>query len=228
MPHTTSAIFGTMRSEVKIIELSARQQRIIAIVRDRGTVTGEHIAEELSLTRATLRSDLAILTMAGILDARPRVGYFYVGDQASNFGCEMIGKYLVKDYKSVPVVVQEHTTVYDAIVTMFLEDVGTLFVVREQGILIGVASRKDLLKVAIGQSDLHEVPISLAMTRMPNITTITLDASMYDAAKKLIETQVDSLPVVKPGPDQAVEVVGRVTKTTITRLFVELGSARTV
>ncbi|MHB1627383.1 MAG: helix-turn-helix transcriptional regulator [Bacilli bacterium] len=213
---------------MKVIELSARQQRIVAIVRERGTVTGEHIAEELSLTRATLRSDLAILTMAGILDARPRVGYFYVGDQASSFGSEVIGKYLVKDYKSVPVVVQEHTTVYDAIVTMFLEDVGTLYVVREQGILIGVASRKDLLKVAIGQSDLHEVPVSLAMTRMPNITTVTLDASMYDAAKKLIETQVDSLPVVKPGPDQAVEVVGRVTKTTVTRLFVELGSARTV
>ncbi len=166
--------------------------------------------------------------MAGILDARPRVGYFYVGNQTADLWSEVIGKYLVKDYKSVPVVVQEHTTVYDAIVTMFLEDVGTLFVVREKGTLAGVASRKDLLKVAIGQSNLHEVPISLAMTRMPNIATIALDATMYDAAKKLIEAQVDSLPVVKPGSDQTVEVVGRVTKTTITRLLVELGSARNV
>ncbi|MHB1683189.1 MAG: helix-turn-helix transcriptional regulator [Bacilli bacterium] len=228
MLHALSAISGTLRSEVKIIELSARQQRIVAIVRDRGTVTGERIAEELALTRATLRSDLAILTMAGILDARPRVGYFYVGKQTADLWSEVIGKYLVKDYKSIPVVVEEHTTVYDAIVTMFLEDVGTLFVVREKGALIGVASRKDLLKVAIGQSNLHEVPVSLAMTRMPNITTVTLDATMYDAAQKLIAAQVDSLPVVKEGPDQTVEVVGRVTKSTITRLFVELGSMRNV
>ena len=33
----------------------------------------------LNVTRATLRSDLAILTMTGILDARPKVGYFYSG-----------------------------------------------------------------------------------------------------------------------------------------------------
>ena len=49
------------------------------IVKDQGPITGEHIAEQLHLTRATLRPDLAILTMAGFLEARPRVGYFYSG-----------------------------------------------------------------------------------------------------------------------------------------------------
>ena len=42
-----------------------------------GPITGEHIADRLDLTRATLRPDLAILTMSGILEARPRVGYYY-------------------------------------------------------------------------------------------------------------------------------------------------------
>ena len=62
---------------VRTIELSRRQQKIIQIVKDNGPITGEHIADQLDLTRATLRPDLAILTMAGFLEARPRVGYLY-------------------------------------------------------------------------------------------------------------------------------------------------------
>ena len=37
----------------------------------------------------------------------------------------------VGDFQSIPVVVAEHVSVYDAICHMFLEDVGTLFVVDE-------------------------------------------------------------------------------------------------
>ncbi|MDN6206597.1 MAG: helix-turn-helix domain-containing protein, partial [Staphylococcus simulans] len=61
------------------MELSSRQSEIIEIVKQNGPITGEKIAEQLSLTRATLRPDLAILTMSGFLEARPRVGYFYSG-----------------------------------------------------------------------------------------------------------------------------------------------------
>ena len=61
---------------VSTIELNKRQEQILQIVKDEGPITGEHIADQLSLTRATLRPDLAILTMAGYLEARPRVGYY--------------------------------------------------------------------------------------------------------------------------------------------------------
>ena len=61
------------------IPLSERQRKIAEIVRQEGPVAGDTIARELGLSRAALRSDLAILTMSGILDARPRVGYFYTG-----------------------------------------------------------------------------------------------------------------------------------------------------
>lgn len=47
------------------IELNKRQDAILQIVKENGPITGEHIAERLGLTRATLRPDLAILTMAG-------------------------------------------------------------------------------------------------------------------------------------------------------------------
>ncbi|GAA3321760.1 hypothetical protein GCM10020331_038920 [Ectobacillus funiculus] len=68
-----------MAKVVITIELNKRQEQIIQIVKDNGPITGEAIADQLNLTRATLRPDLAILTMAGYLDARPRVGYFYTG-----------------------------------------------------------------------------------------------------------------------------------------------------
>ena len=67
------------------VELSERQEKIIEIVKESGPITGEQIADNLNLSRATLRPDLAILTMAGYLDARPRVGYFLLGKQDRNY-----------------------------------------------------------------------------------------------------------------------------------------------
>ena len=75
----------------------------------------------------------------------------------------------MKDYQSIPVVVSENISVYDAIVTMFLEDVGTLFVVDQSSLLVGVVSRKDLLRASIGKQELNDLPVNIIMTRMPNI-----------------------------------------------------------
>ncbi|SDQ49187.1 CBS domain-containing protein [Virgibacillus subterraneus] len=203
------------------MELSNRQEQIIVIVKENGPITGENIAERLGLTRATLRPDLAILTMAGFLDARPRVGYFYTGKTGTELLTEKIKQFKVQEYQSVPIVVKEDASVYDAISTMFLEDVGTLFVVDNNACLIGVLSRKDLLRASIGNQDLNAVPVHIIMTRMPNITVCYREDLMIDAAKKLIDKQIDGLPIVKD-TEKGVEIVGRITKTTITKAFVEL------
>lgn len=198
------------------------------IVKDDGPITGENIAERLGVTRATLRPDLAILTMAGILDARPRVGYFFSGKSTMQVIGESIKKKSVNEYKSVPILVKDDSTVYDAICTMFLEDVGTLFVVDDQSHLVGVASRKDLLRSAIGRQDLDGIPVSVIMTRMPNLILASPEESLHDAATKLIQYQIDALPVVKPIDDESgvkkYEIIGRITKTSITRAYVELGN----
>ena len=193
------------------------------IVKDNGPITGEHIADQLNLTRATLRPDLAILTMAGYLDARPRVGYFYTGKTETQLLTDNLKKLLVGDYQSIPVVVGEGMTVYDAICTMFLEDVGTLFVVDKESLLVGVLSRKDLLRASLGKQDLTTIPVHIIMTRMPNITLCTKEDYLIDVAEKLIEKQIDALPVVKES-DKGYEVVGRITKTNITKAFVALAS----
>ena len=203
------------------IELSKRQEQILEIVKGNGPITGEHIADRLHLTRATLRPDLAILTMAGFLDARPRVGYFYTGKTGVQLLTDNLQKLIVKDYQSIPVVVNENVAVYDAIVTMFLEDVGTLFVVDSDSKLVGVLSRKDLLRASIGNQELTALPVNIIMTRMPNLTICHRDDLLIDVAKKLIDKQIDAVPVVKD-VDNGYEVLGRITKTNITRALVTL------
>lgn len=203
------------------VELSERQNKIIDIVKEDGPITGEKIAKQLSLSRATLRPDLAILTMAGYLDARPRVGYFYTGKTGSELLTEKVKQYKVKEFQSVPVVVKEDQSVYDAVSTMFLGDVGTLFVVNDTGCLTGVLSRKDLLRASIGNQDLNSVPVHIIMTRMPNVTVCTANDLLIEAAKKLIDKQIDGLPVVKES-DEGLQVIGRITKTNVTKAFVEL------
>ena len=205
------------------IQLNDRQNRIIDIVKKNEPITGEAIANELDLSRATIRPDLSILTMSGILDARPRVGYFYTGKTGLDFFTD-IDSILVDELKSVPVVVDESTSIYDAIVFMFLENVGSIFITND-GVLAGVVSRKDMIRSAIGGTDLHHVPVGVIMTRMPNIVYVKPEDSILTAADKLIEHEIDSLPVVEEIHRHKLElkVLGRITKTTITRLFVELG-----
>ncbi|WP_230130590.1 helix-turn-helix transcriptional regulator [Bacillus sp. CECT 9360] len=203
------------------MELNKRQEHILQIVKDNGPITGEHIADQLNLTRATLRPDLAILTMSGFLDARPRVGYFYTGKSGMQLLTDSLKKIFVKDYQSIPVVVGEGISVYDAIVAMFLEDVGTLFVVDKNSLLVGVLSRKDLLRASIGKQELSSIPVNIIMTRMPNITMCMKEDLVIDVAKKLIEKQIDALPVVKE-TDKGFEVIGRITKSNITKAFLAL------
>lgn len=207
-----------------MIKLTKRQDEILKIVKESGPITGQQIAEKLSLTRAALRPDLAILTMAGNLDARPRVGYFFNHNHELKQQAEQFILRKVTDYKARPIVVEKSTSVYDAIVQLFLEDVGTLYAVDSDGYLAGVISRKDLLRTAIGNKDLQELPCSVIMTRMPNIITITPEETLLEAAKKMITNHIDSLPVVKeinPG-NLTYLLVGRITKTTITRAYLEI------
>ncbi|WP_285858814.1 helix-turn-helix transcriptional regulator [Neobacillus niacini] len=208
---------------VSLIKLSKRQDEILQIVKQNGPITGKEIAEKLSVTRAALRPDLAILTMSGNLDARPRVGYFFNDKLAVKQKAKKFIQQKVSDFKAHPIVVEKSTSVYNAIVQLFLEDVGTLYAVDSEGCLAGVISRKDLLRAALGNKNLQELPVSVIMTRMPNIITIHPDETLLEAAKKMINYHVDSLPVVTEAGDRGSTylLLGRITKTTITRAYVE-------
>lgn len=203
------------------MELNERQEKILSIVKQHGPITGSNIAAQLSLTRATLRPDLAILTMSGFLDARPRVGYFYTGKETNDVIALKVNNILVKDVQSLPILITIETSIYDAIVKMFLEDVGTLYVIDNEQSLAGVVSRKDLLKGTMSFKDIESTPVSAVMTRSPNITMCYPDDLLLYVAKQIIDRQIDSLPVVKE-INGRIEVTGRITKTNITKVFVNL------
>lgn len=156
--------------------------------------------------------------MAQILEAKPRVGYYLV-QKPSIVG--QMGELLemkVSDLQSHPVVIPEDSSVYNAVVTLFLEDVGTIFVNDENGYLVGVVSRKDLLKVTIGEADIRQLPVSVVMSRMPNIIVTSPEETFYSAAKKLVDYKVDALPVVveeQHNSKKYYKVVGRFSKTNL-------------
>lgn len=208
------------------IELKSRHKEILEIVKANQPVTSEQIAAQLNLTRSAIRADLNLLVMAGHLEARPKVGYCVIEDSTR----ARVGNYLknirVNDLKSRPAVVDEKISIYDTIVMMFLEDV-SLICVTSDNYLVGVVSRKDLLKAAIGRTDINNIPVGIIMTRMPNIIMASPNEPIYEAAVKILEHQIDALPVVEElivEGKPKFKVVGRISKTNITKLFVEMGN----
>lgn len=207
-----------------IIQLNQRQLKIIDIVKENEPITSESIAASLNVTRATLRSDLAILTMTGILDARPKVGYFYSGINELNLLGNKLKDKKVEDIMAMPVLLKKDTNIYEVIVNMFLSDVGSIFIIDDNENLCGVVSRKDLLKATIGGADINKMPIGMIMTRMPNIVTINKEDDVLLGARKIIEHEIDSMPVVEIDKENQnyMKVIGRLSKTNITKLFLEI------
>lgn len=210
--------------------LSERQETILDIVKRESPITGQTIAGKLHVTRAALRSDLAILSMLGLIDARPKLGYFFTGNKEKDLLSRVITDILVDTSLSQPVIVGEHTSAYDAIIAMFTEDVGTIFV-GSDNILSGVVSRKDLLKAAMGSNDLRSMPVRMVMTPASKLIYVEAGETALVAAQRMIEYEIDCLPVVKvepagPGDKKGMKILGRISKTNITHLFVDCGLGR--
>lgn len=209
------------------IELTPRQMDIVNIVKKHAPITGEQIAEMLNVSRPTLRTDLSKLVILNYIDAKPKVGYF-LGKRGTQNRDEKFRLLQMKvgDIHSVPVIVRETTTIQDAVVSLFLANVGNLIVTDEHGYLAGVASRKDFLKVTLGNPTAGTIPVSMIMTRQPNVVTVSPDDTIMDAARKIISHQIDSLPVVIPvesdSPSEQWKVVGRITKTNIIKMLLDM------
>ncbi|MFD0670607.1 helix-turn-helix transcriptional regulator [Cohnella sp. GCM10027633] len=199
---------------------------IVELVKKHAPITGEQIAESLGISRPTIRSDLSVLVMLGYIDAKPKVGYF-LGKVMTSEGQlnERLRQLKVKDVMNRPVVIQESATVNDAVIALFMENTGFLTVTDESGALSGMVSLKDLLKVTLGNPSAATIPISMVMTRSTRIVTVGPEDSALDAAKKMLDHQVGGMPVVSVNKDRnRYEVVGRITKTNMTNILVELTS----
>lgn len=198
------------------MQLTDRQNNIIDIVKDSEPISSQDIAEKLGLSRTAIRSDLALLTMLDLLDAKPKVGYYLKeGKKLTNIN-ELLKK-SISEFMSDPVSVEENLSIYDTIVKLFMEDVGTIFVTDKNEKLTGIISRKDLLKMSIGNSDLKKTPVSLAMTRMPNIVSVKKEEKFIDVLEKIVDNEIDSLPVIDDK-----KVIGRVSKTILLQTIINI------
>ncbi|HTG67886.1 MAG TPA: CBS domain-containing protein [Candidatus Udaeobacter sp.] len=211
--------------EESTIQLSTRQLELLELVKRHAPITGEQLAEYLSVSRPTLRSDLSLLVMLGLLDAKPKVGYFLGNTyRSSSEPMQQFNSMKVREVQGVPVNVPDSLSVHDAVITLFTENADTLLVVNEQKRFVGIVTPKDLLKITLGNAGAISIPVSMVMTRYPNIVTLMPDDSVMDAIRKMSLHQIDCLPVIVPREEQAAdpEVTGWVSKSNIIRLMADI------
>ena len=206
------------------MELSDRQEKIVEIVRRQGPISGNAIASQCHVTRAALRGDFELLTSLEIIGAKRKLGYYYIGKPMDPLYNTLLNR-SVEQYWSLPVVVAPDSHVYDAIIALFTEDVGSVFV-SDQEHLIGIVSRKDLLKAAMRNDDLKTLPISMVMTPKSKLVTILDSESIVVAAQKMIDHEVDCLPVLHQEEDGSLRIRGRITKTNFTQIIVDLAKQK--
>ena len=183
------------------MKLSERQKKIVEIVKLHQPLSGEKISELLDISRATLRPDLSFLTLVGILKATPKIGYTYSGlDLETLFFFDTFQKE-VAEIMTSPVLVTHDSYIQDAIITLFMYDADVLYVIDEGKLLLGIMSRKDLLRASLNSS-IQTTPVAVCMTRMPHIITCTKDMNILEAAALLQDHAIVSLPVVDEENDR--------------------------
>ncbi|VDB98585.1 conserved protein of unknown function [Oenococcus oeni] len=203
------------------MDFTKRQTRIINMLKQTSPLTSEKIAGNLELSVSTIRPDLRFLTSVEILNARPKVGYEFKGNQLLNFDYDHIYQTPISEILLPTTEIKASDTLQVAVGKLFLKDVGSLYVVNEKGDLVGLISRKDLLRASLNNSNVHSMMASIIMTRMPNIITATPDMSVIEAGKLLLLHKVDSLPVVEKQSSR--HAIGKITKNRIFQHFIEIG-----
>lgn len=201
------------------MKLSNRQKEIIEYVKASAPITGDQIADELNLSKATIRPDLTLLTSTEILIAKPKVGYLYNKHYVTPFLITDIAQKTVEEVMKVPIIIDIETPISEAINLVFLEDTGSLYVTQD-GDLAGIVSRKDLLKAAMMGKNANELSISFVMSRSPNIITLRHDDTVAQACKKIVMHKVDSLPVLKYDQETKKDtIIGKVSKTVMNNVL---------
>ena len=206
------------------IKFTSRQKEIIKIVEKNQPVTGEEIAQILKMNKSTLRLDFSVLTKFNILIAKPKIGYSLAGSHFHYFSKEEIKEQDISEVMEVPTLINHDTNIKDAIINLFMYNTDILYAVDNNS-LVGVVTKKDLLKISINGKDLEKIPVSLVITRMPNIIYLYSKSSIYDGIQKLNYHQIDNIPIVKNMEENGkniLKVIGQFSKTTACNLFFEL------
>ena len=127
------------------MDLTERQKKILIMLKEKSLLSGDEIAKNLNVTKSALRTDFSILTTLKLIISKQNKVYSY-----NNNKCTIIK---VRDCMSPQNSIDIRTSVYDAIIHLFNYDLGTLVVVENEK-LVGIISRKDLLKATLNKKNI--------------------------------------------------------------------------
>ena len=97
-------------------------------------------------------------------------------------------------------------------------DADVLYVIDQEKKLLGILSRKDLLRAALN-ANINVTPVAVCMTRMPHIKTCHKDLNILEAAALLQDFAIDSLPVVDDQNEG--HIIGTITKSTLLNFIIQ-------
>jgi acetoin utilization protein AcuB len=152
-------------------------------------------------------------------------------DKGNDIGIELRRKAMfVKDRMTHPVItIHPDMPLQDALRLMQTENVRRFPVVDGKGKLVGIVSERDLLHASPSDATslsvwevnylLSKIKVDSIMTR--DVTTISEDTPLEEAARIMADSKIGALPVVH---DEG--VVGIITETDLFKVFLELFGAR--
>src|SRR3712207_2936900 len=105
------------------MELTIRQEKILHLIKENSPISGEEIAQNLGLTRSALRTDFSILRKMALISARQNYGYCYIGGESKHKVGQVMGE---------PKKVDSKSSVYETIVYMFENDIGSVFITEDR------------------------------------------------------------------------------------------------
>ena len=186
---------------------------IVEIVKAKQPLSGEKILWITWYFQGNATADLSFWPLVGILKATPKVGYTYSGSDLESVLSfwYFLGK-KVADIMTSPVLVTSDSYIQDAIITLFMYDADVIYVIDEEKLLLGIMSRKDLLRASLN-SNIASTPVAVCMTRMPHIKTCHQNMNILEAAVLLQDYAIDSLPIVDEKNER--QILGSVTKSAL-------------
>jgi len=121
----------------------------------------------------------------------------------------------VRDFMSSPAVTcTPEATLQSAARTMHAQNVGSLVVIADDGLLAGIVTDRDLaLATAWG----HEADTAVSDAMSKKVVVILADADIYEAAQKMARWAVRRMPVV----DGSGEVQGLIALDDVTSAMTE-------
>jgi len=128
-----------------------------------------------------------------------------------------------------PITVNEDNSVDKALELMHSEHIRRLPVVDKSGMLVGIVSELDLLKVSPSPAtslSIYEIPYLLSKIKMRDIMTadvitVTEDTTLEEAARIIAHNKIGGLPVMR-----FFILVTTTTETDLFKIFLELFGAR--